>query len=174
MQNRLVTIEYAGPSKRHPDKYATVKGGDGTWYDAPIGMLQHLQQSRGKTIEFVVEGTTKGDKTYWAIKGYAQRSAHAQTDPTPTVAAAPTRPIVRADDPTPERIYVCGIVNAAITSQQVNPMDPAALIAVTNAARQAWRATLGGNAAAPAQQHPAPQTQPNGAPIPPIDDIVPF
>lgn len=137
MQNRIVRAEVVMKSKKYPDKYCVVKDANGDWLEGPIGMLDRLMGAKGTDIELVVEQNERG---YWKIKGFANGAAPARAASAPAQ-VAPYRPPV--DDPTPERIYVCGIVNSAITSQQVNPMDPAALVAVTNAARQAWSQTLG-------------------------------
>ena len=48
----------------------------------------------------------------------------------------------KRDDATPERIFVCGIVNSAVSSGKVEP-TVGNLTALTNAAREAWAATFG-------------------------------
>lgn len=173
-----IVIEYAAPSKKNP-QYGSVKSQDGRWFDTTLPMVEALRGQRGQAVAVEVVQNAKG---YSQIRGFAGQPQQGYQPPPQVVQQAqqqgyrqPSNSAQRPrpqDDGTPERIYVCGIVNAAIHSQQVSPLDAESLVNVTNAARQAYRRTFGGQPAPVPQQQP--MSGPPGPEPPPFDDSVPF
>lgn len=156
-----IKVQYVDPPKEGSQYTSwSVKDANGNRYYADAAVGQALVKGQVNEVE-IVNGTSKAGKAYQkiikVISGGQQRQPQ-------TAGQAAARVVGRHsdDDPTPERIYVCGIVNAAIHSQQVIPTDAMALIAVTDAARSAWAATFGGkNRALEPETHQGPPPGPN-------------
>lgn len=96
---------------------------------------------------FVVETSSRDyqGKTYHNIEKVIGAAGNSNAAPAPQSSGRPT------DDATAERIYVCGILNAWVANAAYESSVPQVhqLVAVTSAAREAWRQTFGGKPVAP-------------------------
>lgn len=138
-----IKVQYVDPPKEGSQFSSwSVKDANGNRYYADAAVGQAIIRGEINEVE-IVNGTSKAGKAFQKI---TKVITGGQQQLPKTAGQAAARVVGRHadDDPTPERIYVCGIVNASIHSQQVIPTDPMALIAVTDAARSAWAATFGG------------------------------
>lgn len=148
-------------------KSGTIVGDDGVEYKAPTTMLAMIRV--GGTYRLSYAENQFNGNTYLMVKRFSDEGgqannngAHQQRAPAPQRQAPPPRPAPRyagptgrPDDPTPERIFVCGGLNAAITSQVVNPNDTREIIACVNALRTAWANTFAAPAIASGNRKPA-------------------
>lgn len=164
LERAIITVAFIKPAEGR--RSASIKDTNGLWYGIWPDKIGLINVGDSYDIEFVEN--IKNNVTYRDIKGtpklvnneppaVAQKVVQAVREVDPrsrqqqrTVdnsreydqsGEAPARP--KSKDPTPERIYVCGGLNAAISSHQVNVHDINAIIEVTNNLREAWAATLG-------------------------------
>lgn len=144
-----VQVQYVNPPKPGK-KMGSIKTADGRYMGVWPDKLTRFQQGGTYTIKTETQGDFTKVVDVVTDGGGQEQQAPQQQRP----AGRPT------DDATAERIYVCGIVNAAV-SNGVEPTT-ASLVEITKAAREAYRQTFGGQAAAGG----------SGAPMP--NDSIPF
>ena len=152
MNEITITVQYVNQPKPGR-KTGTIKTTGGQYYNVWPDKL-HLFQPGG-TYKVTYESREHEGVTYNTVKGAeiiavgpqaapvqspAPTQQASQAAPAPQIQAP--EPFNRAVDPTPERIYVCGITNAWVRAHPTD-FNAVNLIAVTNAARQAWAETFG-------------------------------
>ncbi len=140
MPTETITVAGIWPPKEGR-RTGSLKTTTGDWFDVWPDKIP--QFSKGGT--YVIEYTTKESngrvyKTVKAIVGAPGGSGQVQGGAAPRGGS-----YTRQDDPAvAERIYCCGIVNAAAAALASKGLLTAeALVQITNAARLAWRRTFG-------------------------------
>lgn len=132
MPSATVEVKYVnqpGPGK----KQGTIKTPDGTMYGVKSAMLGLFRE--GGIYDIKYESREFQEKIYHTVV-----SVTPVQSPEGGLATTPARQ--KTDDVTAERIFVCGIVNAAISSNQIAPQTTD-LVQTVAAAREAWRQTFG-------------------------------
>lgn len=132
MPSAIVKVTYVNQPQANKVN-GSIKVEDGTYYGVKPGMLGLFQPNN--TYEIQYESSDFKGKTYHKV--ISVKPAPAAND-----GVAPAKVGYKTDDVTAERIFVCGIVNAALTSSQIAPQTTD-LVQVVNSAREAWRQTLG-------------------------------
>lgn len=134
MTMETIVVQYVNQPKPGK-KMGSIKTRDGRYFGCWPDKLALFNPGG----EYVVETETTGDFT--KIKGLANGNV-----PLTAVGQKGGAKYGATDDATAERIYCCGILNAAVSGGHL-PVSTASLVAATNAARQAWAQTFGGKAA---------------------------
>lgn len=139
MNTETITAQFVDPPKPGK-KLANVKTADGRRFGFDPSKVS-LQPGGTYTVQ--TSSREWQGKTYLNIEAVVGAPpAAAQSAPRASGSNGYAKP---TDDATAERIYCCGIVNAAISSGSLT-LSTASLVAATNAARQAWAQTFGGKA----------------------------
>ena len=142
MQKATVTVDFVNPPK-DGKKFGSIKTKELGYVSVWPDKLDNFKKGQKYTIQY--ETTDSGYHNFKAMAGgdfpdsdLGDTGVAPPPLPKPNYQTAPSRPV----DPTPERIFVCGIVNSAVSSGRVE-LDRDAIIALVNEARSAWRETLG-------------------------------
>lgn len=142
MNTETVTVQYVNAPKPGK-KMGSIKTADGRYIGCWPDKLVRFQQGGTYTIKT----ETQGDFTK-VVDVVGNDAPTQQQAPQQRSVGRPT------DDATAERIYVCGVVNAAISSGL--EVTTGTLVGITNAAREAYRQTFGGQAATGQREAPMP------------------
>lgn len=131
------------PRNGNPKASWSVVDGDGKYwgfYPDKVGT-----PATGSVITVEWKGREWQGKEYKDITAIIGESG--DTGPTAPKANGHAAPAPRPahDDATSERIFICGIVNAAIHSQQLDPFDGSRITDACLAAREAYRNIFKGN-----------------------------
>jgi hypothetical protein len=155
MQESIV-VQYVNQPKPGKKK-GSIKSTAGKTYGVWPDKLDQFQPGGSYTVE--VEENQYNGQTYYGVKRIIGAPSNGNATPAPSPAPYTGR---QTDEATAERIYVCGIVNAAVpTLAAAGDLRTGVLIEITNTAREAWRQTFGGRAEARAA-------------VPPDDPQAPF
>lgn len=127
MLTATITPKYINPP-RGSARSGSVKDADGVYWGVPTDMLN--QFSAGKVVTVEYETSEYNGKQYKNVKRISAATPAQQQQAT-----------AKADS-TSERIFVCGIVNAAVASGKL-ALDPNAITDAVHAAREAWSMTFG-------------------------------
>jgi hypothetical protein len=114
----------------------------GERYDIEFSVNQSKNGFVNRRVEVIRHLTPHGHQPKDTPESSEERAA-AKVANAVKQAAAPREIAPKAKDPTPLRIYVCGGLNAAISSHQVNVHDEEDIVAVTQNLIGAWARTLG-------------------------------
>ena len=148
------TVAEKFPPDKHPKK-GSIKSTEGYFYGVWKEDLIKLQE--GKTYSSEIEAYEASNrKKYHTLIGRTIVRKEPQSDAddeeaTPPSAKTLTKTYPRiakpgavpGDDNTPERIFVCGGLNAAIHSGQVDIRQPSTVVDAVRCLRDAWRLTFG-------------------------------
>lgn len=140
MNTATLTPKFIDPPQDGKKNYKVKDTNNVVWF-VPPDTIGKMAKGTPCTVEYDVNNFN--GKSFNMVKGVVGQPQQSPTIPFPP--AIPTVPTFVSADPTPERIYVCGIVNAHVGSSN-RMVTVSELIAVTNAAREAWAATFGGQA----------------------------
>jgi len=137
MPTETVTVQYVNPPK-DGGSYGSIKTMDGKRISVHRDKLGLFQKGGSYVMEY--ETTQQGYHNFKRLAG--------GSGPSPAGANPRSASYTRQDDPAvAERIYCCGIVNAAVAAlAEKGSLSAFALVGITNAAREAWRQTFGENA----------------------------
>ena len=113
----------------------SIKVEDGTYYGVKPAMLGLFQP--GNTYEIQYESSDFKGKTYHKVISVKPAAAAAA----PQASGGSTKGY-QTDDKTAERIFVCGAINAAISSGQL-VIQTTEIVQAVNSLRAAWELTLG-------------------------------
>lgn len=144
MTTETVTVAFVNQPKEAGKSYGSIKTADGKFISVHRDKLGLFQKGGSYVVEY--ETTDRG---YHNFKALVQQAGQANGH----TAAPPAR---NEDLATAERIFVCGIVNAAVGAG--HQTDWPSLVPLVNNARNAFAFTFGGRT--PPQQAPAQQRQP--------------
>jgi hypothetical protein len=116
-------------------KLGTIKDVDGVVYGVAPEKLSLFQPGHQYSVEYS-EREWQG-RTFRTITAVSNGSG--VSIPLPA-----RRPPFRETSPVDaERMFVCGLLNAAVAAGKVEPISAASIIGCVQAARAAWRATFG-------------------------------
>ena len=134
MPTETVTVQYVNPPK-DGGSYGYIKTQDGKRISVHRDKLDLFQKGGSYVVEY--ETTQQGYHNFKRLAGGA--------GPAPAGANPRSASYTRQDDPAvAERIYCCGIVNAAVPGlTQKGLLTAGVLVQITNDARLAWRQTFG-------------------------------
>lgn len=138
------------PQKFFPPKTEgwshNIKAADGYFYGCPEKFITLFQIGQPIDVEITIK--EKNGTTYRDIKRVIP-NGNGHPAPTPQKPAQAAQGRYGENDATAERIYCAGILNNLVGPyvQKHGAIDAGVLIALTNAARQAWAATFGTKAA---------------------------
>lgn len=133
MPEATVTVAYVN-QPRPGVKSGSIKDTNGTYYGVPPAMLGSFQPKG--TYEIFYEETNVKGKVYYNVKTFKP------VGPAPAASTGGGTGGYKTDDVTAERIFVCGIINAGISSNQL-AIQTTDLVQAVQSAREAWRQTLG-------------------------------
>lgn len=140
MPTETITVAGIWPPKEGR-RTGSLKTTTGDWFDVWPDKIP--QFSKGGT--YVVEYATKesNGRVYKTVKAIV--GAPGGTGPSPAGANPRSAPYTRQDDPAvAERIFVCGIVNAAVpTLAAAGDLRTGTIAEIVRDAREAWRLTFG-------------------------------
>lgn len=141
-----ITAKYINPPRNgNPRASWSIKDERGDYWGFYPDKVGKPEQGQQITVEW--KEREYGGKTYkdiTAILGQSGDTGPTAPRPASTSGSAPAaRPA--HDDATSERIFICGIVNAAIHSQQLDPFDGSRITDACLAAREAYRNIFKGN-----------------------------
>jgi hypothetical protein len=134
------------PTKFFPPKtqgYShNIKGADGLFYGCPDKFITLFQLGQPVEVELTIK--EKDGRTYRDIKRVIP-NGNGHPAPAPQASAQAPHRYGGEPDATAERIYCAGILNNLVGPYVAKhgAIDAGVLIALTNAARQAWAATFG-------------------------------
>lgn len=151
----IVKIAYVNPPQQGR-KNGSIKTDTGEFYGVPPAMLSQFTQGGTYSVEYG-ERIYNG-RTYKDIKSASMINA-------------PSGGGRQTDDVTSERIFVCGAINSALQSGQLNIGDEEAVTHAVAMLRSVWARTFGGRSQAAAQQGRQQQQMP---PRGDMDDQIPF
>lgn len=149
MSTAKIEVSYVNAPKPGK-KMGNLKLADGTFYLVAPSMLGLFQNGGKYEVEY--EESEFGGKTWRTVKKLAGGGNGAVGG-----SQVRTGAYGATDDKTAERIFVCGGLNAFITSGQVEP-NAVSITQAVNALRSAWSGTLGGKGGA--TSGPQPQVVP--------------
>ena len=132
MPSAIVKVTYVNQAQAGKVN-GSIKVEDGTYYGVKPAMLGLFQP--GNTYEIQYESSDFKGKTYHKVISVKPVASAPQTSGGSTKG-------YQTDDKTAERIFVCGAINAAISSNQLALLTTDVIQAV-NSLREAWRQTLG-------------------------------
>lgn len=142
-----ITVQYVNPPKPGKKK-GSVKSVAGKTYGVWPDKLDLFQP--GGTYVVEVEQNEFNGQTYYGVKRVIGGPPAGGSNGTAAPATEPMGARRQTDDATAERIYVCGIVNAAVPGLlDKGSLNGVALVKLTNEARQAWRQTFGDKGGSP-------------------------
>lgn len=141
----IATVYPPGPGKTN---WAII-GGDGVRYSVPPKFSNLLAQGQSVALDYQVKqfnGKEARMVDTVHVMGNGQQQSQAQP-PQQQAPSPPPRangngsatPFDQAETRKAENIFICGVVNSAITHQSY-PLDEGSLALLINAARTAWRA----------------------------------
>jgi hypothetical protein len=144
MNTTTIQLQYVNP--RDGNRPASVKDITGKRYSIPDWMQGQVAVGGTYSVEY--ETAEKNNVVYYNIKGFVggKPTARQAPAPMPQQASALVPPQGQqqtvfhtdAEAVKAENIFVCGVVNSAITHQSY-PIDEQSLAALVTAARAAWR-----------------------------------
>lgn len=146
MTTETVTVQYVNQPKDASKSYGSIKTQDGKFISVHRDKLGLFQKGGSYVVEY--ETTDKGYHNFKRIVSAEPGPGHNSQGATP--------PARNEDLATAERIFVCGIVNAAVGAG--HSTDWGSLVPLVNNARNAFAFTFGGRT--PPQQAPVQQRQP--------------
>lgn len=129
MTTATVTVKFVNQPKQGK-KMGSIRTQELGFINVWPDKLSNFVAGQKYTIDYADEG---------GFKKLVKVSEKEATAEPPWEPPGDTQPHV---DPTPERIYVCGIVNAFVSTGKFEP-TALNLAALTSAARQAWAQTFG-------------------------------
>jgi hypothetical protein len=135
MPSATIDVQYVN-DPRPGMKSGSVKTRDGVYYGVKPAMLGLFKPNNHYEIQY--ESMVSKGKTYHnvvSVKPAAEQAGGGA--PAPRSSGG-----YQTDDKTAERIFVCGAINAAISSNQL-VVQTTDLIQAVNSLRDAWRQTLG-------------------------------
>jgi hypothetical protein len=134
-----IEVKYVNPPKNNPKASWSIKDALGAYwgfYPEKVG-----KPSPGDTITVEWSESNYQGKTYKNIEKIL--TVGTAPDSNSSAPASSPRP-AQQDDRTPERIFVCGIINAAIHSGALQPFNAGDIAAVGQAAQEAYAQLFGG------------------------------
>lgn len=167
MTTTTVTVAYVN-APRPNKKKGTIKVDDGSYYLAFPNILSQFRE--GGKYEITYETSEYQGRMYRTVQTVKALDGSSNVS-APQVFQAPEPAMSgarygNADDKTAERIFVCGALNAAITSKAIE-LNIASLTQLVTILRTVWKATFGDNSAvAAAGRQGAVMAQPQAAPAP--------
>lgn len=144
LQHATITVAYLNQPQAGKKNWS-IKTSDGTYYSVPAGLAGMFQQGGTNTITY--EDKLFNGKVFHMIRD--AKPAQQQASPAP----APQSQYNGGGSPSAhqskdEHIFLCGIINQAVSSGQINPHNATEIVAVGIAAREAyaaiWAANLSG------------------------------
>ena len=133
MPSAVVKVTYVNQAQAGKVN-GSIKVEDGTYYGVKPAMLGLFQP--GNTYEIQYESSDFKGKTYHKVISVKPVAS------APQISSGGPSKGYQTDDKTAERIFVCGAINAAISSNQL-AVQTTEVVQAVNSLRAAWELTLG-------------------------------
>ncbi len=137
MPSAIVKVAYVNQAQAGKVN-GSIKVEDGTYYGVKPAMLGLFQP--GNTYEIQYESSDFKGKTYHKV--ISVKPAPIEGNVGHAQSFANKGAYGKTDDKTAERIFVCGAINAAISSNQL-AVQTTEIVQAVNSLRAAWELTLG-------------------------------
>jgi len=135
IKTATITIKYVNAPKEGKSR-GSIKGANNEFFGVPANKLSQFEPGMTYDIRYTQDGEWRTVVSGTLIEPERKSEPAATAGARTTPAASDAN---RATHPTDaERMWVCSLLNAAITSRVVDPRDPKALAEITMTYKRLW------------------------------------